>query len=361
MNADPKNNSPIAIAVDIFIKLGFLVLLIIWCFQIILPFSSVILWGIILALALNPVYNFLNKKLGNRPKAASLVIILIGLLIILIPSWLFLESIIEGVKVFKTKLESGTLTIPPPSDEVADWPFIGQKVYDLWQQASDNLASVATKFKDQISTLAKSLISGFLGIGADIVKFMLAVIIAAILLVTKGTDTYASKFFKQVAGRRGEEFKEIVSKTVGNVTKGILGVAFIQALLVGIGFLLAGVPYAGIWALLVMVLTILQLPATIVVIPIVVYLFSSIDTVPALLWSIYLIAAGISDNVIKPILLGRGAAVPMLVIFLGVIGGFMLSGFIGLFTGAIVLSIGYKLLIAWIDGETNESESMTEG
>jgi predicted PurR-regulated permease PerM len=126
-------------------------------------------------------------------------------------------------------------------------------------------------------------------------------------------------------------------------------VAFIQSFVIGIGFLLAGVPYAGLWTLLVFMLAILQIPPTLVVIPVIIYLFSILNPTPAILWSIFLMAGAISDNILKPILLGKGAPVPMLVIFIGVIGGFMLSGFIGLFTGAIVMSLGYKLFEAWLD------------
>ena len=122
----------------------------------------------------------------------------------------------------------------------------------------------------------------------------------------------------------------------------------------GIGFILAGVPYAGVWALIVMILAILQLPPLIVILPVVIYLFSANSTLFASLWTVYLLLAGASDNILKPILLGKGAPVPMLVIFLGVIGGFMLSGFIGLFTGAIILSLGYKLFITWLDGDDKE-------
>jgi predicted PurR-regulated permease PerM len=126
-------------------------------------------------------------------------------------------------------------------------------------------------------------------------------------------------------------------------------VALIQALLIGIGFLISGVPFAGVLTLVVFMLAVLQLPPIIIVLPVIVYLFGAKETLPAILWTVYLILAGISDNILKPLLLGKGAPVPMLVIFIGVIGGFILSGFIGLFTGAIVMSIGYKLFVAWIN------------
>ncbi len=356
MTANHKPDSPTTIAIDIFIRLGFLLLLIAWCFQIILPFSGVILWGIILSLALDPVYKILIKKLGDKPKLASFIIVLCGLIVILVPSWLFLDSTVDGVKEFYTSIDNGSLTIPPPTEKVASWPLIGQKTYEIWNQASINLEGFVIKYQDQITGIAKSLLEGILGMGVSILQFVLSIIIAAVLLATKGTDQAATKIFGRIVGQRGEEFKNIIAKTVGNVTKGVLGVAVIQAVLIGIGFLLAGVPYAGVWALIVMILAILQLPAIIVIIPVAIYLFSAIGTVPAILWTIYLLLAGVSDNVLKPILLGKGAPVPMLVIFLGVIGGFMLSGFIGLFTGAIVLSLGYKLLLAWLEGDDKKLE-----
>lgn len=165
----------------------------------------------------------------------------------------------------------------------------------------------------------------------------------------KGANESVRKFLKKLVGDKADEYADVAYKTVGNVVKGILGVAFIQALLIGLGFLFAGVPGAGLWTLLVFMLAVLQIPPAIIVIPIIVWLFSALETTPAIIWTIYLLIASLSDNILKPILLGKGAPVPMLVIFLGVIGGFILSGFIGLFTGAIVISLGYKLFVAWLD------------
>ena len=178
---------------------------------------------------------------------------------------------------------------------------------------------------------------------------MVSLVIAGILLTIGGAGEAIRKLFRKLAGERGDEFADITKKTVGNVVKGVLGVALIQATLIGFGLMMAGVPYAGVWTLIVFIFAVLQLPPTLIVIPIAVYLFSEIELLPAILWTVYLILGGISDNVLKPILLGKGAPVPMLVIFIGVVGGFMFSGFIGLFTGAIVMSIGYKLFTGWIN------------
>ena len=112
--------------------------------------------------------------------------------------------------------------------------------------------------------------------------------------------------------------------------------------------MLAGVPLAGLWAFAVLVLAILQLPSAIVILPVIIYLFSVKTLVTAILWTVLLLVIALSDNVLKPLLMGKGSTVPMLVIFLGAIGGFIFSGLIGLFTGAIVLSVGYNLMVHWI-------------
>jgi predicted PurR-regulated permease PerM len=116
----------------------------------------------------------------------------------------------------------------------------------------------------------------------------------------------------------------------------------------GAAFILAKVPFAGLWAVIVLLLAIVQLPAGIVGIPVIIYLFSTREPLPAILWSALIIVFSLSDNVLKPWLMGMGAPVPMLVIFLGAIGGMVMSGFIGLFTGAIILSLGYKLAQEWL-------------
>jgi predicted PurR-regulated permease PerM len=187
-----------------------------------------------------------------------------------------------------------------------------------------------------------------------ILQMVGSVIIAGILLVVQGVGEGMRQFFRKIAGNEGDAYADIAKMTVGNVVKGVLGVALIQSFVAGLGFLLAGVPFAGLWTLLVFILGVLQIPAFLVILPVVIYIFSVKETTPAVLWTIYLLVAGLSDNVLKPILLGKGAPVPMLVIFIGVIGGFMFSGFIGLFTGAIIMSIGYKIFIGWLNSASTQ-------
>jgi predicted PurR-regulated permease PerM len=341
---------------DIIIRLAALTLIVVWSLMIIFPFVSILLWAFILALALMPMQTKLAKTIGGRPKLAAFIIVLSGLLLIIIPGWLFLDSIIEGARGLKSNFDAGTLTVPPPSEDVKSWPLIGKPVYAFWSSASTSLEQTLIQYKEQIISYGTALVKGLMSTLSGGLQIMASLIIAGILLVIPGIGASMRKFFRRLVGERGDEFADITVKTVGNVVNGVLGVAFIQAFVVGIGFLLAGVPFAGLWTLLVLMLAILQIPPTLVVIPVIIYLFSVLDTMPAILWSVYLFLGGFSDNVLKPIMLGKGAAVPMLVIFLGVVGGFMLSGFIGLFTGAIVVSIGYKLLVAWMNDTDAENE-----
>ncbi len=342
---------------DTTIRLFILILIVAWCLMIMLPFVSIILWSMILALAMFPLHSMLAKKMGGRPKLASFIIIFSILVIIFLPTWLLIDSLFDQVKDLKASYDSGTLTIPPPEEKVKEWPIIGDKLYAAWQSASDNLGQFIIKYKDQLTGIGSKIGKGILGAAGGIIQIMAALIIAGILLAIGGTGEEIRKFFRKLAGKKGDEYADIILKTVANVVKGIIGVALILALLHGILFMLAGVPYAGIWTLLAFVLAVLQIPLFFITLPVIIYMFATKEIGPAIMWTALLFVAGLSDNVLKPILLGKGAPVPMLVIFIGVIGGFIFSGFIGLFTGAIVLSIGYKLFIGWIN---SNNEVVTE-
>ena len=352
MNHPSSNNS----VYDITIRLFILLLIVAWCLAIMYPFVSIILWSVILAMAMHPLHSMLAKKMGGKPKLASFIIIFSILVIILLPTWLLIGSLVEQVKELKVSYDNGTLSIPPPAEKVKAWPVIGQQIYDIWLAASDNLAQLLLKYKDQIIDVGSKIGKGILSAVGGVVQIMVSLFIAAIMLALGGTGESIRKFFRKLAGEKGDEFAEMTVKTVASVVKGVIGVALILALLNGIIFMLAGVPYAGIWTLLAFVLAVLQIPLVFITLPIIIYLFAEKDLMTAIIWAVLIFVAGLSDNVLKPILLGKGAPVPMLVIFIGVIGGFIFSGFIGLFTGAIVMSLGYKLFVGWINSD-NLSDS----
>lgn len=357
MNNQTSKNS----VYDSSIRLFILFLIVAWCLLILYPFASIILWSFILALALYPLHKSLSDKMGGRKKLASFLIVFSFLLIVILPSGLLVSSLVEEVKELKASYDNGALSIPPPTETVKEWPLIGEKIYDTWEAASVNLKQLIVTHKDQLTKTVSNLSKGILGAASAVFQILISFIIAGIFLVIGGAGESVRKFMRKVAGNRGDEFADITMKTVGSVVKGVIGVALILALLHGILFILAGVPYAGIWTLLVFVLCVVQIPAIFVTLPIIVYLFANMEITPAIIYTVLLVIAGLSDNILKPILLGKGAPVPMLVIFLGVIGGFIFSGFIGLFTGAIVMSIGYTLFTGWINStDTPETEIISE-
>ena len=151
--------------------------------------------------------------------------------------------------------------------------------------------------------------------------------------------------------KAASRFQSLSVSTIRSVATGVLGVALIQAILLGVGFVLAGVPGPGVLALLTLIIGILQLPALIISLPVIAYIWLAGDasvTINILL-SVYLLAAGAADNFLKPLLLARGVAVPMPVILLGALGGMVWTGIIGLFVGAVVLAVGYKIFMEWVD------------
>jgi predicted PurR-regulated permease PerM len=352
MSKQSSNNS----VYDTTIRLFILILIVGWCLAIMYPFVSIILWSLILAMALHPLHKIMSEKMGGRPKLASTIIVLSVLVIVFLPTWLLIDSLIIQVKQLKASFDSGTLTIPPPTEKVKSWPVIGAGLYDLWYHASINLVETALKYKEQLIEVGSKIGSGILSAVGGMIQILISFIIAAIMLVFGEAGEEIRKFFRKLAGNRGDEFADMTVKTVSSVVKGIIGVALILALLNGILFMLAGIPYAGIWTLLVFVLGVLQLPLFFITVPVIAYMFSEKELIPAIVWTVLLLIAGLSDNILKPILLGKGAPVPMLVIFIGVIGGFIFSGFIGLFTGAIVFSLGYKLFVAWINSDNAEEQ-----
>jgi predicted PurR-regulated permease PerM len=343
-------------AIDIAIRIGVLALLIAWCFQILRPFITPVIWGTIIAIALFPVCRKLGNILGNRIKVSATIVTLIILLIIILPCIQMVGSMVDGVTFLNGRVQGGEIKIPPPPENIESWPVIGNSLKSRWQEASENLMTTLTRFAPQLKAISLKLLESALGTMMGLLQFTLSIIIAGVLMANaKGGGNLARELFVSLAGKRGDDFADISTITIRNVVKGILGVALIQGLLAGMGFMIAGVPGAGVWAFLCIFLAIIQIGIAPVAIPVIIYMFYTASTMTAILLTIWLILVMVSDNFLKPVLLGRGAPVPMLVIFLGSIGGFISMGFIGLFIGAVILSLGFKLFQAWLESDSDQT------
>lgn len=343
---------------DYVIRLLVLMLIIVWCLLIMMPFASVMLWSLILAIALHPIHTKLKQKLGGKPKTASTLIVTIILAVVMVPASFLVYSLASEVNELRTNFNAGELVIPPPGEEVRDWPVVGHRVFEVWKSASLNLDKFIEDNKEQIIAFGGKIGRGVMGALGGFLQITASLIIAGVLLVYENAGEEIRKFYRKLAGSRGDEFADLTKNTVSSVVKGVLGEAIILAAMFGVVFVLAGIPFPGLLTLVILVFAIVQIPASVVTVPLMVFLFASRDILPASIWSVVLLLVGASDNILTPIMLGKGAPVPMLVIFLGAIGGFILSGIIGLFTGAIVMSIGYSLFVSWLnDAATSETAS----
>lgn len=340
--------------VDTLIRLGVLSLILMWCLDILRPFILILVWAIVIAIAIFPVHAVLIRVFRGRKILAGIVLTAFLLSFVMIPSGLIVYSLYEGIHHFKELFRAGEPLIPPPGPKTANWPPVAQPILDFWQLASENLQETVLKYSDQIKEYGAVFLLGLAGIGKGILSFVVSIIIAGVLLIYADSSVEVThKIFGKLVGKNADNFTEITVLTIRNVVKGILGVAFIQTIMAGLGFFIAGVPFAGLWTVLCLILAIIQVGIGAIAIPVAIYMFSVTDSTTAVILSIWLGITLMADNVLKPFLLGRNAPAPMLVIFLGAIGGFIYNGFLGLFLGAIILTIGYKLFMMWLDTETN--------
>ncbi len=342
--------------VDAVIKIVILAILVTWTFLLIKPFLMPVIWGIILAIAMEPFIAKVATMLGGRKGVASTLFVLVIIAALVIPAVLLVGSSIDTAQTLMETVQDQTLEVPPPPAGVAEWPLIGDKVYQLWQQASTNLVGALQRYAPQIKTAAAALIGS---IGGGLFGFFMVIIstcIAGVFLAkSEGCAQIAERIITRVAGAKGPEITSLATATIRGVMQGVVGVAVIQAILSTIGMLVAGVPAAGLWGALVLVCAVGQLPPLLVLGPVAAYVFSVADTTTAVIFLVWAIFVSASDGFLKPMLMGRGVDIPMLVILIGALGGMMLSGIIGLFVGAVVLAIMYTLFMSWITESAEDS------
>ncbi len=336
-------------AVESAIQIGVLLLLAIWSYTIFEPFIAPTLGGVIVAVAVFPIHQWLTTKLGGRHKLAATLITLLALTVLIVPAWKFFGGTIDGVRNAAATLEGEALSVPPPPASVEDWPVIGGRLHVAWTAASENLQATVSRYAPQLRTVGGWLLSTVAGLGRTLIQAIISILIAGVLLANAAAGANVVRALAtRLVGARGPEFATLAEKTVRSVAQGVLGVAVIQSLLGLIGMVAVNVPGASIWALLILIVAIIQLPPIVILGPVMIYVFATASTVAAVLFLIWGVLVSVSDAFLKPLLLGRGVDVPMLVILIGALGGMMATGVIGLFVGAVVLALTYQLFQAWL-------------
>jgi predicted PurR-regulated permease PerM len=351
MKRNPEQESQILQAVETAIRLGVIFLLSMWVFGIVRPFVSPILWGIIIAVAVYPVYVKLARLCGGRTTLAATLFSLIALVLLIAPTVLLTEAFVGWIEGFVAQVKSGSVSVPRPPAGLAEWPVFGVGLHERLSGYAAELESAFRTPGMQLKSFNEWLLSSAASAGSGLLQFILSLIIAGVVLANAESGSrLVSRLFVRLAPGIGDEFAGLAEQTVRSVATGVIGVALIQAILVGVGVFLMDVPGAPVIVLLCLLMGVVQLPVLIVVLPAIVWAWGATTTGPALIFSIWSVLASLSDNVLKPLLLGRGVKAPMLVIFLGAIGGFIASGIIGLFVGAVVLVLSYDLFRVWLDG-----------
>ena len=331
------------------IRLGALAILLYWTLILVRPFISIVIWSVVLTVALYPVFEWTALRLGGRRPLAAFLVTILSLLIVIGPAtWLAL-GLIESLRTIYEQLDLSNLAIAPPSQTVKGWPLIGDPIYQFWDLASTNFRAAMTKILPQLKPLGSSLLRIGADTGIGTIKFLVSIIVAGFLFSPAPSLADAIKTFsRRLNPTRGEDFVDQAGATIRAVSRGVIGISVLQALLAGVGLMVAGVPQASLIAFAVLILGIIQIGPSIILIPVIIWSWTVMETTSALLFTAYMIPVNLLDNFLRPIIMGRGLKTPMLVILIGVIGGTLAYGITGLFLGPIVLAVIWELLVAWI-------------
>ena len=263
---------------DVLIRAGLILALVLLCYRVFSPFLVLMVWALILAVTLYPLHQALAARMGGRQGWAATLIILLGVALIVVPTAVLMNSLGDSVHRLIDDVQQNTLQVPPPKPGVAEWPVVGDEGARLsgnWR--TTDLPALVKSLQPKIGDLAKAALAMVAGIGGGILAFVAAFIVAGIMMAFGEAGDRASRsiFARIVGSERGDEFTDLSTATIRAVAQGVIGVAFIQAIIVGLCLLVAGVPLAGVLAVVVLVLGIAQVPALIVTLPAIAYLWLS--------------------------------------------------------------------------------------
>ena len=342
---------------EIIVPIGLMLLLIAWCFNIIAPFIAPIVWGIVIAIGTYPMCQWFIKKTNLGNALGTTLFTLLMVLLLITPTVMLTGVLFDDAQKLSSNLQSGTLNIPGPPDFVGDLPIIGDDLKDFWTHASEDPKATLGQVEPQLKAFGKWLLKAAAGAGLGVLMFVFSIIIAGVFIAKADACKKAALIVcNRLVGERGDSMAALSHKIIQSVITGILGIALIQTLLAGLGFIAMGIPGAGFLSMICLVLAVVQIDILIILLPLSIYAFSFAGTGAAVAFLIWNLAVGLLNNILKPILLGRGVDAPMLIIFLGAIGGLLLSGILGLFIGPVVLVLGYTLFMDWLAHEAESAE-----
>lgn len=337
---------------DVLIRAGLVLALVLLCYRIFSPFLGLMMWALILAITLYPLQMAVAARVGGRQGRAATLLVVAGIALIVVPTILLGSSMADSIHDLIGSIRNNSFQIPAPPAKVAEWPLVGKRLDAVWSLAHSDLPALIQSMQPKIGTLAKAALGMVASMGGGLLQFLFSFIIAGVIMAYgESGERGARAIFDRVAGTvRGEQLAKLSTATVRAVAMGVIGVAVIQAIVVGLALLVAGIPWAGVLSLVMLVLGLAQVPALLITLPAIAYMWTIGDygTVPAVSYSVLLIVAGSADNVLKPLMLGRGVDAPMPVVLFGALGGMAASGIVGMFVGATLLALGYQIFMGWV-------------
>jgi predicted PurR-regulated permease PerM len=335
--------------IDIAIRLALIAGVVYVSLLLLRPVAALLLWAVILAVAVFPLYGVLRRYSRMPAGIAATLLSILLLVLLLAPVVLLSTSAVETLEAYARMLLEGGHVIPAPPESVRDWPVVGARLYDFWSTASTDSHSFLVAHVGQITSLGRWLGSVAAGVALEVIQFAAAIVIAGVLLAHAERLTETLRHFaSRVADARGRHFLEIASSTIRNVSQGVIGVALLQSALLGLGMLALGVPFAGAITFACLVLAIVQVGPNIIMIPLIVWVWFAFPSAHAALFTVYTAPLLVLDNVLRPVLMARGLQTPMAVILAGVVCGTVSGGLIGLFVGPVVLAVFYDLVVSWM-------------
>ena len=349
---------------DVFIRVGLVLALVLLCYLIFSPFLTMMLWALILAITIYPLHQMLAARIGGRQGLAATLVVLLAVGVIATPTVMLASQFGDSVQNLVKNVRDNTIQIPAPSEKIAALPVIGKKTHTIWSQAHDDLPALIESMQPKLGELATKALAVVAGLGGALLMFLASFVVAGIMMAYGELGARAMKeIFERIFGiARGQEFAKLSGDTIRAVASGVIGIACIQALIIGVSLMIAGVPFAGVLAVVVLMFGIAQLPAVIVTLPVIGWIWASgdYDTGPAIVYTLLLFVGGLADNVLKPLMLGRGVDAPMPVILIGALGGMATGGILGMFIGATVLALGYQIFMRWVADNPERARQAAE-
>jgi len=323
-------------------------------FWVLQPFLPAIIWAMTLVLATWPVMRWVQSRVGNRRGIAVLVMTLTLLLLVIVPMWAAISLVVGNLdEISGLATTVMTLRVPPPPDWIAELPIIGRRIAEAWGKLTSNgVRELAPRLAPYAGAVTQWFASAAGSVGSMLVHFLLTTAIAAVMYAGgEHAADRAIRFGRKLAGDRGELGIRLTGQAIRSVALGVVVTAVTQSVIAGLGMAIAGVPFTAVLTALIFLLCLIQLGPSLVMAPAVIWMYYSGENFWATILLIFTIVAATIDQFIRPVLIRRGADLPLLLILAGVIGGLVAFGMIGIFIGPAVLAVTYTLLNAWIDDD----------